>query len=143
MTMTEEELAAVITELGEQIKFAKTNKQPKEVWDPLLQEMLQCKVQFRQLFGKEFGKLDEKVKQQKEEAQQQESQESSEKNRAKNEAKALAKAEKEAKKNAARDERERRERDKANKLAGIGQINFGDTPLIQSQHKTDKVMDKN
>lgn len=65
-------------------------------------------------------------------------QEASAKNKAKNEAKAKAKAEKEAKKARQRAERERREKEKAAKLAGIGQDNFGDAPMVQSKEITNK-----
>ena len=49
--MTEQEispeevaLGQKITDLGNQIKEAKTNGQPKEEWDPLLQQMIAAKV---------------------------------------------------------------------------------------------------
>lgn len=60
-------------------------------------------------------------------------QQSSEKNAEKNAKKAAAKAAKAAKKEAQRKEREAREQAKADKLAGIGEDNFGDAPLIASQ----------
>ncbi len=41
---TPEELAAQITEMGEKIKAAKADKQPKELWDEHLQAMLKAKV---------------------------------------------------------------------------------------------------
>ena len=45
MTMTEEqEIAAKIGDLGEQIKAAKAEKKPKEEWEPILKEMLTLKV---------------------------------------------------------------------------------------------------
>lgn len=45
MTMTEEqEIAAKIGDLGEQIKAAKAEKKPKEEWEPILTEMLAVKV---------------------------------------------------------------------------------------------------
>lgn len=40
----EQEIAAKIGELGEQIKAAKTEKKPKEEWEPILNEMLALKV---------------------------------------------------------------------------------------------------
>lgn len=52
------------------------------------------------------------------------------------------KAEKEAKKAAQRAERERREKEKRDKLAGVGQDNFGDAKLVQSHELTDKVWTK-
>lgn len=66
-------------------------------------------------------------------------QQASEKNKAKNEEKAKKKAEKEAKKAAQRAERERREKEKQAKLAGVGQDNFGDAELVQSQKATGTV----
>ena len=44
---TEEEIAAKIGELGDQIKAAKAEKKPKEEWDPILKEMLDMKVRLR------------------------------------------------------------------------------------------------
>ena len=41
---TPEELTAQITELGNKIKQAKADKQPKELWDEHLQAMLKAKV---------------------------------------------------------------------------------------------------
>ena len=41
---TPEELTALITELGDKIKAAKADKQPKELWDEHLQAMLKAKV---------------------------------------------------------------------------------------------------
>lgn len=43
-TMSEEELTKKISELGEQIKQAKSENKPKEEWEPLLKEMLAAKV---------------------------------------------------------------------------------------------------
>jgi hypothetical protein len=37
-------ITAKIAELGEAVKQAKTEKKPKEEWDPLLNEMLAMKV---------------------------------------------------------------------------------------------------
>jgi len=51
----------------------------------------------------------------------------------KNAAKAAKKAEKEAKKARQRAERDTREREKAARLAGVGQHNFGDAVMVQSQ----------
>ena len=42
--MSVEELTARIGELGEMVKTAKTEKKPKEEWEPSLQEMLSLKV---------------------------------------------------------------------------------------------------
>jgi aspartyl-tRNA synthetase len=129
----EEELSAKIGELGEKIKLAKADKKPKEEWEHFLTEMLALKDKFKQETGKEFGPP---PKQDKAKAAPQES---SAKNAAKNEAKKKAKAEKEAKKKANREERELREREKAAKLAGVGQDNFGDAPLMQSASMTDRI----
>lgn len=41
---TPEEITAQITELGDKIKAAKADKQPKELWDEHLQAMLKAKV---------------------------------------------------------------------------------------------------
>jgi aspartyl-tRNA synthetase len=65
--------------------------------------------------------------------------EASEKNKEKNAAKAAAKAEKEAQKEKNRLEREAREKAKAEKLAGVGQANFGDAAMVQSHELTSKV----
>ena len=40
----EQEIAAKIGELGEQIKAAKAEKKAKEEWEPILNEMLALKV---------------------------------------------------------------------------------------------------
>ncbi|EED96515.1 hypothetical protein THAPSDRAFT_261027, partial [Thalassiosira pseudonana CCMP1335] len=48
------ELTNQIANLGTSISDAKKAKQPKEEWDPLLQQMLALKVQYKQLTGKEF-----------------------------------------------------------------------------------------
>ena len=41
---TAEEITAQITELGNKIKQAKADKQPKELWDEHLQGMMKAKV---------------------------------------------------------------------------------------------------
>ena len=134
MSETEEEMTGKITALASVISAAKAEGKPKEEWNETLQEMLSLKAKFKETFGKDFGPP---KKEKKAAAPQQ--QQVSEKNKEKNAAKAAAKAEKEAKKAAQRAERERREREKTDRLAGKGQENFGDTPLIQSQEITDKV----
>jgi aspartyl-tRNA synthetase len=135
-TISPEEVAMgdKITALGEAIKEAKTAKKPQEEWNPMLQEMLALKKTFQETFGKEFGKSAGAAEKKKGESQQ----EASDKNKAKNEAKARQKAEKEAKKMAQRLEREAREREKAERLAAVSAEanNFGDAPLVQSQHIT-------
>ena len=134
MSETEEEMTGKITALASVISAAKAEGKPKEEWNETLQEMLSLKAKFKETFGKDFGPP---KKEKKAAAPQQ--QQVSEKNKEKNAAKAAAKAEKEAKKAAQRAERARREREKTDRLAGKGQENFGDAPLIQSQEITDKV----
>jgi len=134
MSETEEEMGGKIAALGEQIKQAKDAGKPKEEWDGYLQEMLSLKTKFKETFGKDYGPP---KKEKKPVGSGQE--EASDKNKAKRAAKAAAKAEKEAKKAAQRLERERREKEKADKLAGKGQDNFGDSPMVQSQKMTDQV----
>lgn len=123
-----EELGAKIAALAERVKVAKAEQKPKAEWEGTLHELLAAKVEYRNVTGKEFGP--HKVETKKEEIEPQ--QEASEKNKEKREAKAKAKAEKEAKKVQARLEREAREKAKADKLAGVGQENFGDSPMVQS-----------
>ena len=43
-TLTPEEITGQITEMGDKIKQAKADKQPKELWDEYLQNMLKLKV---------------------------------------------------------------------------------------------------
>jgi nondiscriminating aspartyl-tRNA synthetase len=130
---TGEEITAKITELGAVIAAAKKEKKPIEEWKPSLDEMLALKTKFKEVTGKDFGPPKKEKKAKAEQAAP------SEKNKAKNEAKAKAKAEKEAKKAKQRAERERAQKEKAAKLAGIGQDNFGDSPLVQSKVKTERV----
>ena len=139
---TEEEYKAKIGELGEQIKAAKTAKKPKEEWDPILQEMQTLKTECTNKFGTEFGPApkEKKVKQpEQQEPEKEMTEEERLKKEQKKEQKRKEKEEKEKKKKAQQEERKRREEEKANKLAGLGQENFGDAPLVQSQAKTDKV----
>ena len=126
---SEEELTIKITNLAEQVKNAKAAKQPKEEWDPILQELLATKLEFQNVTGRDYGPPPSDSKKKDAAAPPQEA---SEKNKEKNEAKARAKAEKEEQKQRARLEREARERAKAEKLAGVGQDNYGDVPLVQS-----------
>jgi aspartyl-tRNA synthetase len=91
------------------------------------------------LTGQDFGPPPKEEKKKKQDSPAEADEVPSEKNKEKRAAKAAAKAEKEAKKVAQREERARREAEKTAKLAGIGQDNFGDAPLIQSQIITDKV----
>eukprot|EP00980_Cylindrotheca_fusiformis_P022248 scaffold9153_cov121-Cylindrotheca_fusiformis.AAC.12 len=130
---TEEEISKQIADLGEKIKEAKSEKKPKEEWDPLLKDMLALKDKFKEVTGKEYGASTQEKK-----PKQPAQQEASAKNKEKRAAKAAAKAKKEEEKAAKRAERERREREKAEKLAGVGQDNFGDAKMVQSHEVTDK-----
>lgn len=130
---SEEELAAKITALAEAVKVAKGEKKPKEEWEPVLQEMLAAKQEYKRVTGNDFGPPKQEKK------EKVEDRESSEKNKEKNETKALLKAQKEEKKQHARLEREAREKAKADKLAGVGQENFGDSPMVQSAFVTGRV----
>jgi nondiscriminating aspartyl-tRNA synthetase len=131
--MSEEEISAKIVELAGVIAKAKADKKPIEEWKPTLDEMLDLKTQYKTLTGKDYGPP------KKEKKKAAAPQEASAKNAAKNAAKAAAKAEKAAKKAKQRAEREERERLKAEKLAGVGQDNFGDAKLLQSHEVTSKV----
>ena len=130
---TEEELTALIASLGEQIKVAKAEKKPKGEWEPLLQEMLAAKAKFKEVTGKDFGPPPKEKK-----AKQPAEQQGSAKNVEKNAAKKAAKAAKEAEKARKRAEREAREKAARERKTGVGQDNFGDSKLIQSQEVTDK-----
>jgi nondiscriminating aspartyl-tRNA synthetase len=133
------ELSAKITALAEEVKLAKAAKKPKEEWESTLQSMLSAKAEYKSLTGQDFGPPPKEEKKKKQDSPAEADEVPSEKNKEKRAAKAAAKAEKEAKKVAQREERARREAEKTAKLAGIGQDNFGDAPLIQSQIITDKV----
>jgi len=130
-----EEIASKIAELGVAIAAAKAEKKPLEEWKSFLDEMLGLKVQYKEVTGNDYGPPKKEKKGKQSGGQQQ----ASEKNKAKNEEKAKKKAEKEAKKAAQRAERERREKEKQAKLAGVGQDNFGDAELVQSQKATGTV----
>jgi len=130
-----EEIGNKIKELGAIISSAKAEKKPIEEWKSTLDEMIALKAKYKEVTGNDYGP----PKKEKKKSAEQQQQAPSEKNKAKKEAKAKAKAEKEAKKARQRAERERLAKDKAAKLAGIGQDNFGDAPLVQSKVMTDKV----
>jgi len=136
--VTAESLSNQIVELGDRIKQAKLQNKPKEDWSTDLQRMLDAKAHYKQLVGEDFV-ADAAAADSKKPIIGSSCTEPSEKNKEKAAAKAAAKAEKEAKKAAQRAERERREREKAERLAGIAQENFGDAPMVQSQEITDKV----
>lgn len=136
---TEEEITAKIAELGEAIKTAKAEKKPKEEWEGILTEMLAFKTKFKEVTGKDFGP----PKQEKKKKDKTNNEEGpSDKNKEKRAAKAAAKKKREEEKVAQRAEREQREKAKADRLAGVGQDNFGDMPLVQSQAITDKIWTK-
>jgi nondiscriminating aspartyl-tRNA synthetase len=143
MSSEEETLTLKIGELAEAVKTAKAEKKPKEEWGGILQEMLLLKQKFKEVTGKDFGPPPKEPKKAvaKGEAPAQGDQ-ASDKNKEKRAAKAAAKALQEEKKVAQRAERERREQEKIERLAGVGKDNFGDAPLIQSQVITDKVWTK-
>lgn len=129
-----EEIASKIAELGATIAAAKKEKKPIEEWKSTLDEMLALKTKYKEVTGNDYGPP------KKEKKKPEQNQEASEKNKAKNAAKAAAKAEKAAKKAKQRAEREAREKAKADKLAGVGQDNFGDMELVQSKVAvTDKI----
>ena len=122
-----------IASLGTSVASAKKAKQPKEEWDPLLQQMLALKLKFKEITGKEFGLPKEDKKPKGEGGEQ----EASDKNKEKRAKKAAEKAAKEEKKRRGREEREAREREKREKLASVGKDVFGDAPMIQSASKTE------
>jgi aspartyl-tRNA synthetase len=140
---TEEELTAQINALGEQIKQAKGEGKPQEEWNGILQEMLQLKTAFKTAFGKDFGPPPKAKKQESadddDEGTDTANLEASEKNKEKREKKRLEKLAKDEKKKKHREEQERLAKEKADRLAGVGQTNFGDKPLVQSTETTDQV----
>lgn len=134
-TLTPEEITGQITEMGDKIKQAKADKQPKELWDEYLQNMLKLKIQYKELTGTDYGPPPKPKKEKNAGAVT----EASDKNKEKRAKKAAEKAAKAAEKERKRAERAAREKEKADKLAGVGADNFGDLPLIRSQAVTDKV----
>mmetsp|Transcript_17504 Transcript_17504/g.35984 ORF Transcript_17504/g.35984 Transcript_17504/m.35984 type:complete len:612 (+) Transcript_17504:145-1980(+) len=131
---TPEEITALITGLGEKIKQAKADKQPKELWDEHLQAMLKAKIQYKELTGTDYGPPPKEKKVKNVGAVT----EASDKNKEKRAKKAAEKAAKAAEKERKRAERAAREKAKADKLAGVGADNFGDLPLVRSETVTDK-----
>ena len=100
-----------------------------------LDHFLSCdclQLKFKAQFGKDFGPPPKAKKEKKPEQQ------ANAKNAEKNAAKKAAKAAKEAEKARKRAEREAREKAKADRLAGVGQDNFGDAKMLQSQTYTNK-----
>lgn len=86
---------------------------------------------FKEQFGKDFGPPPKAKK-------EKQPQQANAKNAEKNAAKKAAKAAKEAEKAKKRAEREAREKAKADRLAGVGQDNFGDAKMVQSHEYTAK-----
>ena len=134
---TEEELTAKIAEIGDQIRQAKASGQPLDVWNPMLQELIATKAKFKEVTGKDFAPPPQEKK--KTADPDAASQEASEKNKEKRAKKAAEKAQREAEKEAKRAERAQREKEKLEKLAGVGQTNFGDAPMVRSLEVTDRV----
>lgn len=132
---TPEEITAQITDLGNKIKQAKADKQPKELWDEHLQAMMKAKIAYKELTGQDYGPPPKEKKEKNVGAVT----EASDKNKEKRAKKAAEKAAKAAEKERKRDERAAREKAKADKLSGVGAENFGDLPLVRSQTVTDKI----
>lgn len=132
-------MAAKIADLGMQISAAKKEGKPKDEWNGTLQEMLSLKATFKETFGEDYGPPKKEKEKEGGDGGDGGNEQASDKNKEKRAAKAAAKAEKEAKKQAQRAERERREKEKQELLAGKGQDNFGDAPMVQSQKITDKI----
>jgi len=134
------ELTAQIANLGTSISDAKKANQPKEEWDPLLQQMLALKVQYKQLTGKDFGQPKQEENEPKK-PKGENNEEASDKNKEKRAKKAAEKAAKEEKKRKQREEREAREREKLEKLASAADKDwshvFGDSPMVQSATKSE------
>ncbi|KAL3757882.1 hypothetical protein ACHAWU_002802 [Discostella pseudostelligera] len=133
-------LSNQIAALGISISEAKAAKQPKEEWDPLLQQMLALKVQYKSISGVDYQAPNTTNTTKKEKVIQEDV--ASEKNLEKRAKKAAEKAAKEEKKRQQREERERREREKLDKLKDAADANwshvFGDAPMIQSKFKSEE-----
>lgn len=138
------EVTNQIAALGTSIANAKQSKQPKEDWDPLLQQMLALKVQYKQKTGEDYHAPSKKQESKKPKGNAE--QEASDKNKEKRAKKAAEKAAKEEKKRKQREERERRERDKLEKLEKAANEDlshiFGDAPMIQSATKCEEGCNK-
>ncbi|KAL7535747.1 hypothetical protein ACHAWF_005258 [Thalassiosira exigua] len=134
------ELISQIASLGLSIAEAKKTKQPKEEWDPLLQQMLALKIEYKQKTGNDYHAPGKKQESEKPKGENQ--QEASDKNKEKRAKKAEEKRKKEEKKRKQREERERREREKLEKLKAASDEDwsgvFGDAPMIQSQSKSEE-----
>ena len=135
------ELTTQIASLGSSIAEAKKAKQPKEEWDPLLQQMLALKLQYKDKTGNDYHPPSKKDQESKK-AKGENHQEASDKNKEKRAKKAEEKRLKEEKKRKQREERERREREKLEKLNAAANEDlshvFGDEPMIQSKTKTEE-----
>lgn len=138
------ELSHQIAALGISITEAKATKQPKEQWDPLLQQMLALKIQYKTISGMDYqtatATTNNNANRNKKEVQ--EDAVASEKNIEKR----AKKAAKEEKKRQQREERERREREKLEKLQHAADENwsqvYGDAPMIQSKFKSSEGSDR-
>jgi len=137
-TPAAEELTNQIGALATSITEAKTAKQPKDEWDPLLQQMLALKLQYKQETGKDYHAPSKK---QESKPKGENTQVASDKNKEKRAKKAEEKRLKEDKKRKQREERELREREKLEKLNAASNEDwshvFGDAPMIQSVSKTE------
>ncbi|EJK74501.1 hypothetical protein THAOC_03817 [Thalassiosira oceanica] len=138
------ELTNQISGLGAQIADAKKAKQPKEEWDPLLQQMLALKLTYKEKTGEDYHAAKPKAESKKPKGPV--NQVASEKNAEKRKKKAEEKRLKEEKKRKQREERERREREKLEKLKAAADEDwsavFGDMPMIQSASKSPEGIDK-
>lgn len=134
------ELTSRISALATSITEAKKAKQPKEEWDPLLQQMLALKLEYKDKTGNDYHAPNKKQESQKPKGDG--AQEASEKNKAKRAKKAEEKRLKAEKKQRQREERERREREKLEKLKAAADEDwshvFGDAPMIQSASKSEE-----
>ena len=141
-----DELSQQIAALGLSITQAKAAKQPKEEWDPLLQQMLALKVQYKSISGMDYQAPNTSNTANTKKEKEVQEDVASEKNIEKRAKKAAEKAAKEEKKRQQREERERREREKLDKLQTAADENwstvFGDAPMIQSKFKSSEGCEK-
>ncbi|KAL7532638.1 hypothetical protein ACHAXR_004754 [Thalassiosira sp. AJA248-18] len=139
------ELTNQIASLATSITEAKKAKQPKDEWDPFLQQMLALKLQYKEKTGNDYHAPSKKSESKKPKGEATQAA-ASDKNKEKRAKKAAEKAAKEEKKRKQREERERREREKLEKLQGAANEDwshvFGDAPMIQSKTKSDDGVDR-
>ena len=135
MPPTGDEIREQVSRLGAQIAAAKKEGQPQSEWNALLQQMLALKLEYKTVTGEDYDppKTTAKKESTPDAA-------ASDKNKEKRAAKAAAKAAREAEKAAKRAERERLQREKAERLAGGD--NYGILPLIQSKEVTGRTWTK-